>query len=90
MHDELRGIVAGAQRNLFHLMGWLDAQLFRRAAAMRYGGASEAEPYTDPGKDHWRRVVVSSIPTPPQSLHPHLAFVNSVRDWKWCTSRDRL
>jgi hypothetical protein len=48
-----------AQRNLFHLMGWLDAQLFRRAAAMRYGVASDAEPYTDPGKDHWRKVVVS-------------------------------
>lgn len=52
--------MAGVQRKLFHLMGWLDAQLFRRAAAMRYGGASDsAGPYTDPGKDHWRRVVVS-------------------------------
>ena len=52
--------VAGVQRKLFHLMGWLDAQLFRRAAAMRYGGASDsAGPYTDPGKDHWRKVVVS-------------------------------
>lgn len=28
---------------------------------MRYGGASDAEPYTDPGKDHWRKVVVSLI-----------------------------
>ncbi len=48
------------QRNLFHLMGWLDSQLFRRAAAMRYGGTSDAEPYVDPGRDHWRRVVVSA------------------------------
>ena len=48
------------QRNLFHLMGWLDPQLFRRAAAMLYGGSSEAspEPYKDAGKDHWQRVVV--------------------------------
>ena len=45
-------------------MGWLDAQLFRRAAAMRYGGASDAEPYTDPGKDHWRKVVVSCSHSP--------------------------
>ncbi|EIE20867.1 hypothetical protein COCSUDRAFT_57414 [Coccomyxa subellipsoidea C-169] len=58
--------IISARRNLFHLMGWLDAQLFRRAAAMRYGGASDAEPYTDPGKDHWRKVVEASSYTPEQ------------------------
>ncbi|CAL8467919.1 g7457 [Coccomyxa elongata] len=59
--------IISARRKLFHLMGWLDAQLFRRAAAMRYGGASDsAEPYTDPGKDHWRKVVAASCYTPEQ------------------------
>ena len=59
---------ACVQRNLFHLMGWLDAQLFRRAAAMRYGGAPVAEPYSDlaqpysdPGKDHWKKVLVRAL-----------------------------
>ncbi len=51
------------QRKLFNLMGWLDAQLFRRVASMHYGGRgggpSIAEPYVDPGKEHWRKVVVS-------------------------------
>jgi len=55
------------QRSLFHLMGWLDPQLFRRAAAMLYGGSSEAspEPYKDAGKDHWRKVVVSNLANGP-------------------------
>ena len=50
------------QRNLFHLMGWLDPQLFRRVAAMAYGGGSDAspEPYKDAGREHWKKVVVSS------------------------------
>ena len=50
------------QRNLFHLMGWLDPQLFRRVAAMAYGGGSDAapEPYKDAGRSHWKKVVVSS------------------------------
>ena len=50
------------QRNLFHLLGWLDPQLFRRVAAMLYGGSSEAapEPYKDAGREHWRKVVVGS------------------------------
>lgn len=50
------------QRNLFHLLGWLDPQLFRRVAAMLYGGSSEAapEPYKDAGRGHWRKVVVGS------------------------------
>jgi hypothetical protein len=55
-----------AQRKLFHLMGWLDAQLFRRAAAMRYGGAvgaaAPSDVYVDPGLEHWRKVVVR-LPT---------------------------
>jgi hypothetical protein len=53
---------ASVQRNLFHLLGWLDPQLFRRVAAMLYGGSSEAmpEPYKDAGREHWRKVVVSS------------------------------
>lgn len=29
---------------------------------MRYGGASDAGPYVDPGKDHWRKVVVCILP----------------------------
>lgn len=51
------------QRKLFNLMGWLDAQLFRRVASMHYGGlraAPGAAQYVDPGKDHWRKVVVSA------------------------------
>ncbi|CAL5219987.1 g1925 [Coccomyxa viridis] len=57
-HFRIQEIIS-ARRNLFHLMGWLDPQLFRRAAAMLYGGSSEAspEPYKDAGKDHWRKVV---------------------------------
>lgn len=57
-----QSIPCAVQRNLFHLMGWLDPQLFRRAAAMLYGGSSEdsPEPYKDAGRDHWRKVVVGN------------------------------
>ena len=51
-------------------MGWLDPQLFRRAAAMLYGGSSEAspEPYKDAGKSHWQKVVVSILPSAPPAV----------------------
>ncbi|CAK0770229.1 hypothetical protein CVIRNUC_003746 [Coccomyxa viridis] len=57
-HFRIQEIIS-ARRNLFHLMGWLDPQLFRRVAAMAYGGGSDAapEPYKDAGRSHWKKVV---------------------------------
>lgn len=71
--ENLGGLVwLCAQRKLFHLMGWLDAQLFRRAAAMRYGGASGAaapsDADVDPGLEHWRKVVVRPACLPHAAL----------------------
>lgn len=63
----LKTCCAWPQRKLFNLMGWLDAQLFRRVASMHYGGrggAPSTEPYVDPGRDHWRKVVVSPASPP--------------------------
>ena len=52
------GPAARAQRNLFHKMGWLDAPLFRMVASLRYANSAGAP--SNPGPDHWRKVLVRS------------------------------
>ncbi|KAK9845840.1 hypothetical protein WJX81_003921 [Elliptochloris bilobata] len=62
-HERVLEII-GARRNLFHKMGWLDAPLFRMVASLRY--ANSAGTPTNPGPDHWRKVLAATAYTKEQ------------------------